>query len=998
MKNELFSIVLKWLLISVIFCAFPSIGATLDTDGTYWVAVDVEPNRHSGVLFQQKHLETGALTLSEPISSDEGSSWYRRNLESGTYQYSYKYCSQVKDWDQWGCSGSFSQLQTYVVVRKVNSISVNFFSNTGTLSISWNALAGITGYELQRKSNTASWQTVYTGSSTSRQQTGLSSSRYQYRVRAKVGNYSGEYSVSNYAYVLKTPSSISVPTSSVKNGSIGISWAAVSTATSYTLQESVNGGGWATIKSQSSRSYTRSGRSNGSYRYKVRACNSAGCSGWRTSANVTVLHPPQIPSSISVPTSTVKNGSIGISWAAVSTTTSYTLQERVNNSSWSTLTNTGHRSYSRAGRGNGSYQYQVRACNSSGCSGWRASSSVTVLLPPQIPSSISVPTSTVKNGSIGINWAAVSTTTSYTLQERVNNGSWSTLTNTGNRSYSRTGRGNGSYRYQVRSCNSSGCSGWRSSATVTVLLPPAVPSSISVPSSTVTNGSIVISWPAASTATSYTLQERINNGSWSTLTNTNSRSYSRTGRANGSYQYQVRACNSSGCSDWGVVSSTVTVLLPPATPSSISVPASTVTNGSIAISWAASATTTTYTLQERVNNGGWSTLSNTGSRSYSRTDRNNGSYQYQVKACNNSGCSSWKLSPNITVSLLAPNEASNYNLGSEGEDGSQFLSWNAVADAAYYEVVVIDSEGKEHVYTVNDASFLLALQMGDYQVIIRSCNFANMCSSGYSLGNYSPSTAVRYQHTDMLGSVVAESDAQGNILSRSHYEPFGKRIDGNKEGIGYTGHLHDKELNLTYMQARYYDPLIGRFYSNDAVDASQHLNLGNLNGFNRYAYANNNPYKYIDPDGNIAILLRPGFQPRVSPITQGVRQGIANNRQAAQSPRGQIQRATQQIQKNMQETVKNSKPEIRQPSIKEAPKSPQDTGRGILTRLVKQLVKNADDLAGANGSMSVNEASTEGAQQMDLDTFKDVMKLNIMSNPELSNPELQQKLELETGV
>jgi uncharacterized protein RhaS with RHS repeats len=45
------------------------------------------------------------------------------------------------------------------------------------------------------------------------------------------------------------------------------------------------------------------------------------------------------------------------------------------------------------------------------------------------------------------------------------------------------------------------------------------------------------------------------------------------------------------------------------------------------------------------------------------------------------------------------------------------------------------------------------------------------------------------------------------------------------------------------MQARYYDPVIGRFYSNDPVG------FRDVHSFNRYAYANNNPYKYTDPDG-----------------------------------------------------------------------------------------------------------------------------------------------------
>lgn len=49
------------------------------------------------------------------------------------------------------------------------------------------------------------------------------------------------------------------------------------------------------------------------------------------------------------------------------------------------------------------------------------------------------------------------------------------------------------------------------------------------------------------------------------------------------------------------------------------------------------------------------------------------------------------------------------------------------------------------------------------------------------------------------------------------------------------------------MQARYYDPVIGRFYSNDPI---AHLsNEEGIRGVNRYSYAVNNPYKYTDPDG-----------------------------------------------------------------------------------------------------------------------------------------------------
>jgi len=106
---------------------------------------------------------------------------------------------------------------------------------------------------------------------------------------------------------------------------------------------------------------------------------------------------------------------------------------------------------------------------------------------------------------------------------------------------------------------------------------------------------------------------------------------------------------------------------------------------------------------------------------------------------------------------------------------------------------------------------------------------------------------LRYQHTDVLGSVIAESNSAGAITSSSVYQPFGERVGGQKVGVGFTGHLEDTEIGLTYMQQRYYDPVVGRFYSNDPVG----FKASNPMMFNRFAYANNNPYKYVDPDGRV---------------------------------------------------------------------------------------------------------------------------------------------------
>jgi RHS repeat-associated protein len=102
---------------------------------------------------------------------------------------------------------------------------------------------------------------------------------------------------------------------------------------------------------------------------------------------------------------------------------------------------------------------------------------------------------------------------------------------------------------------------------------------------------------------------------------------------------------------------------------------------------------------------------------------------------------------------------------------------------------------------------------------------------------------VTFVHTDALGSPVAETNSAGQLVRLSHYNPFGEELEQKKDDVAYTGHKYDAELALSYMQARYYDPVIGRFYSNDPIG------FRDVHSFNRYAYANNNPYKYVDLDG-----------------------------------------------------------------------------------------------------------------------------------------------------
>jgi RHS repeat-associated protein len=114
---------------------------------------------------------------------------------------------------------------------------------------------------------------------------------------------------------------------------------------------------------------------------------------------------------------------------------------------------------------------------------------------------------------------------------------------------------------------------------------------------------------------------------------------------------------------------------------------------------------------------------------------------------------------------------------------------------------------------------------------------------------------VTYFHNDIAGTPQVATNAAGAVVWKENYLPYGYRqvadpaSSSNK--LWFTGKAYDPDTQLSYMGARYYMPLLGRFTGIDPVEFVPEQ----PHSFNRYAYANNNPYRYVDPDGRYAIPL-----------------------------------------------------------------------------------------------------------------------------------------------
>ena len=108
-------------------------------------------------------------------------------------------------------------------------------------------------------------------------------------------------------------------------------------------------------------------------------------------------------------------------------------------------------------------------------------------------------------------------------------------------------------------------------------------------------------------------------------------------------------------------------------------------------------------------------------------------------------------------------------------------------------------------------------------------------------------SSASYYLVDHLGSTRSLVGEEGAVTAAYDYWPYGKVLASSGSGathFRFTGHERDPESGLDYMPARSYAYDVGRFLRPDPMQDE-------YPGISPYAYAANNPLKYVDPDGRL---------------------------------------------------------------------------------------------------------------------------------------------------
>ncbi|MBI1936314.1 hypothetical protein HYS31_07810 [Candidatus Woesearchaeota archaeon] len=147
---------------------------------------------------------------------------------------------------------------------------------------------------------------------------------------------------------------------------------------------------------------------------------------------------------------------------------------------------------------------------------------------------------------------------------------------------------------------------------------------------------------------------------------------------------------------------------------------------------------------------------------------------------------------------------------------------------------------KSNIFYVSDEYVHIQNASGNYSEIY-------VYAEGQLVAYVNTDGQKRFVHADLLGSSVLITDEQGNVVEETFYAPYGEIISGGQDSrYDYTGKEFDPITQEYDFGPRRYKPDWTMFTQPDPILPDPY----DPQQLNRYSYARNNPYRYVDPSGH----------------------------------------------------------------------------------------------------------------------------------------------------
>ena len=484
----------------------------------------------------------------------------------------------------------------------------NFHSpvqTSNSVTLVWSAQQGLTSYRLEYKTETSETWLLWTAPGTNASSatiTGLTANT-QYNIRMTATNTSGNATsianaTTNPPVPPTTPTGLTIDDKTVN--SVALSWDGVTDATSYEIQHSTDGETWTNVPVSGTTVIIDILIAGTAYQFQVLAVNADGKSEWSEIITVATL--------LSTPTGLTdidkSTDSVTLEWNEVNGATGYEIQYSIGGET-KTVTVSETSKIIAELDDNTAYEFRVRAVNTVSESDWSILSVTTdrIPAPPTTPDNLR--DTDKSTNSVTLQWDAVDNATSYEIQHSTDGETWANVPVLGTSAIIDSLIAGTAYQFQVLAVNADGKSEWSEGISVTTaeddIVTPTIPTAPVILSSTKTTDSILLTWNPITDATSYEIQWMkpgdLEFVLWTGAISGTTANFTEL-TADTLYQFQVRAVNAVGESEWSDTHFVTTAkedYLPLAIPTDVKMDGRSTTT--LTISWTGDDNAEGYTIQ-----------------------------------------------------------------------------------------------------------------------------------------------------------------------------------------------------------------------------------------------------------------------------------------------------------------------------------------------------------------------------------------------------------------